>query len=38
MEKTLKLGKLEDKRRREWQRIRFLDGITDPMDMKLSKL
>ena len=38
LEKTLTLGKIEDKRRREWQRIRFLDGITDPMDMKLSKL
>jgi len=32
------LGKLEGKGRREWQRIRWLDSITDSMDMNLSKL
>ena len=32
------LGKIEGKRRREQQRMRQLDGITDPMDMSLSKL
>ena len=37
-EKTLMLGKIEDRRRRGWQRIRWLDGITDPMDMRFSKL
>ena len=36
--KTLMLGKIEDRRRREWQRMRRLDGITDLMDMSLSKL
>ena len=36
--KTLMLGKIEDRRRRERQRMRRLDGITDLMDMSLSKL
>ena len=38
LEKTLILGKTEGKRRRGWQRLRWLDSITDSMDMNLSKL
>ena len=38
LEKTLMLGKIESRKRRERQRMRRLDGITDSMDMSLSKL
>ena len=36
LEKNLMLGKIEGKRRREWQRVKWLDSITDSMDMSLS--
>ena len=38
LEKTLMLGKIEGRRRRGWQRTRWLDGITDSMDMSLCRL
>ena len=38
LEKTPRLGKIEGRRRRGWQRMRWLDGITDLMNMSLSKL
>ena len=38
LEKTLMLGKIEDRRKSGWQRMRCLDGITDSMEMSLSKL
>jgi len=38
LEKTLKLGKIEDRRRKWWQGMRWLDSFMDSMDMNLSKL
>ena len=38
LEKTLMLGKIESRRKREQQRMRWLDSLTDSMDMNLSKL
>ena len=38
LEKNLILGKIEGRRRREWQRMKLLGGITDSADMSLSKL
>ena len=38
LEKTLMLGKIEGRRKKRWQRMRWLDSISDSMDMNLSKL
>ena len=38
LEKTLMLGKIEGNRRRGWQRLQWLDGTTDSMDLNMSKL